>query len=77
MAFGPFRKRLLEPAAPAVEPQAVTPTIAADAQGRFGQRFRQGNSQTAQTRTRREPAIAGLERPARRISTRAAPEFKN
>ena len=31
MAFGLFRKRRPEPAAPAVEPAAVTPTIAADA----------------------------------------------
>jgi len=31
MAFGLFRKRLPEPAAPAVAPEPVTPTIAADA----------------------------------------------
>jgi methyl-accepting chemotaxis protein len=33
MAFGLFRKRLPEPAAPAVEPVAVTPIVAADAHG--------------------------------------------
>ncbi len=33
MAFGLFRKRLPEPAAPVLEPQAATPAIAADAQG--------------------------------------------
>ena len=33
MAFGLFRKRPPEPAAPALQPQAVTPTMAADAQG--------------------------------------------
>jgi len=33
MAFGLFRKRLPEPAAPAVEPAPVTPTVAADASG--------------------------------------------
>ena len=31
MAFGLFRKRRSEPAASAVEPQAATPTIVADA----------------------------------------------
>jgi methyl-accepting chemotaxis protein len=33
MAFGLFRKRPLEPAAPAAQPEPVTPAIAADAQG--------------------------------------------
>jgi methyl-accepting chemotaxis protein len=33
MAFGLFRKRPPEPAAPGLEPQAVTPAAAADAQG--------------------------------------------
>ena len=33
MAFGLFRKRLPEPAAPAVEPAPVMPTVAADASG--------------------------------------------
>src|SRR5260370_4681786 len=33
MAFGLFRKRLPDPAAPVLEPQAATPAIAADAQG--------------------------------------------
>lgn len=36
MAFGLFRKRLPEPAAPAAEPQAPTPVVAVDAPGASG-----------------------------------------
>jgi methyl-accepting chemotaxis protein len=33
MAFGLFRKRLPEPAAPAIDPEAVKPAVVADAPG--------------------------------------------
>ena len=58
MAFGLFKKRPPEPAAPALEPQAAKPAAVAEAAGASDAEFRQADPRTARTGTRRDDPSA-------------------